>query len=203
MSTAFRLGLTGGIGSGKSTVGGLLAQHGAAVIDADAIARSVTLAGGAAIPLIAQAFGADFIGPDGAMDRDRMRALAYQDAGAKRRLEAIVHPLVGQETARQAEAALAAGKRCLVFDVPLLVESAHWRARVDQVLVVDCPRETQVQRVMARNGWLAPAVEAVIAAQATRQRRLACADLVVFNGPAVSMPKLAAEVLQLAGRFGL
>ncbi len=201
--TPFRLGLTGGIGSGKSTVGALLAERGAAIIDADAIARSVTLADGAAIPLIAQAFGAGFIGPDGAMDRDRMRALAYQDADAKRRLEAIVHPLVGQETARQAEAALAAGQRCLVFDVPLLVESRHWRARVDQVLVVDCPQGTQVRRVMARNGWQADAVEAVIAAQATREQRLACADMVVFNGPAVSLPQLATEVLQLAGRFGL
>lgn len=203
MGTAFRLGLTGGIGSGKSTVAALLAGHGAAIIDADAIARRVTLAGGAAIAQIAQAFGADFITADGAMDRDRMRALAYQDPDAKRRLEAIVHPLVGQETARQAEAAQAAGKRCVVFDIPLLVESRHWRARVDQVLVVDCPREAQVQRVMARNGWQAPAVEAVIAAQAPRQLRLACADAVLFNGPAVSLAQLAAEVLQLAGRFGL
>ncbi len=201
--SAFRLGLTGGIGSGKSTVSGLLARHGAAIIDADAIARSVTLAGGAAIPLVAQAFGAGFIGADGAMDRDKMRALAYQDTEAKRRLEAIVHPLVGQETSRQAEAAVAAGKRCLVFDVPLLVESRHWRARVDQVLVVDCPRETQVQRVMARNGWQAPAVEAVIASQAGRVQRLACADAVLYNGAEVSLAQLAAEVALLAPRFGL
>ena len=203
MGSAFKLGLTGGIGSGKSTVSALLAEQGAAIVDADAIARSVTLPGGAAIAAIAQAFGAGFIAADGAMDRDQMRALAYQDPDAKRRLEAIVHPLVGQETARQAEAAQQAGKTCIVFDVPLLVESRHWRTRVDQLLVVDCPADTQVQRVMARNGWQAAAVQAVMAAQASRETRLACADVVVFNGPATSLHQLALEVRQLAGRFGL
>jgi dephospho-CoA kinase len=199
----FRLGLTGGIGSGKSTVAGLLAGHGAAIVDADAIARGVTLAGGAAIPAIAETFGTDFIAADGAMDRDRMRALAYADPDAKRRLEAIVHPLVGQETARQAEAAVRAGRRCIVLDVPLLVESRHWRARVDQVLVVDCPAETQVERVMARNGWSAEAVQAVIAAQAPRALRLACADAVLFNGSGTGLKQLEADVAELASRFGL
>jgi dephospho-CoA kinase len=200
---AFRLGLTGGVGSGKSTVAAMLAKLGAAIVDADAIARSVTVAGGAAIPAIAQGFGADFIAADGAMDRDKMRALAYAEPDAKRRLEAIVHPLVGQETARQTDAAEKAGHACIVFDVPLLVESRHWRARVQQLLVVDCPPETQVQRVMARNGWAAEAVQAVIAAQAPRALRLSCADAVLFNGPATSLAQLQAEVRLLAPRFGL
>jgi dephospho-CoA kinase len=203
VGAAFKLGLTGGIGSGKSTVAKLLASHGAAIVDADAIARGVTLAGGAAIAAIAQAFGPDFIAADGAMDRDKMRALAYQDPDAKRRLEAIIHPLVGQETARQAEVAERAGRACIVFDVPLLAESRHWRARVDQVLVVDCPAETQIQRVMARNGWESSAVRAVIASQAPRDKRLSCADMVLFNGPATSLEQLAADLLLLAGRFGL
>ncbi len=198
----FGLGLTGGIGNGKSTVASFLADLGATVMDADAIARSITAAGGLAISQIRQAFGDEMITPEGALDRDQMRALAFSDPGARKRLEAIIHPLVGQETWRQADAAMAAGSRCLVFDVPLLVESAHWRARVDAVLVVDCTPPTQVARVMARSQLNEAAVQAIIAAQSPRLRRLQAADAVIFND-GLSVQALRAEVDTLAARFGL
>lgn len=202
MACAFRLGLTGGIGSGKSTVAGFLADLGAAVIDADAIARAVTAPGGLAIPLIRNAFGDAMITPEGALDRDQMRTLAFSDPAARKRLEASIHPLVGQETGRQAAAAEAAGHRCLVFDVPLLVESAHWRSQVDAVLVVDCLPQTQLARVVARNQLDPAAVQAIIQAQSPRLRRLRAADAVIFND-ALSLGGLRAEVAALAVGFGL
>lgn len=178
-SPALRIGLTGGIGSGKSTVAARLAGFGAAVVDTDAIARSLTLPGGSAIAAIADQFGADYIDATGALDRARMRQLAFADPTARRRLEAILHPLIRTETSRQADAA---GQiRAIVFDVPLLVESGRWREQVDKVLVVDCSEATQVRRVMARSGWADDAVRAVIAQQASRAARRACADAVVFN----------------------
>jgi len=197
-----RLGLTGGIGSGKSTVASLLAGRGAAIIDADAISRQSTAAGGQAIDAIRQAFGPEFIGPDGALDRERMRTLAFSDPMARRRLEQIVHPLVGQETRQQAQAAIAAGYRCIVFDIPLLVESAHWRARLDQVLVLDCRPETQIERVVARSGLSRDEVERILAQQVSRRQRLQAADHVICND-GVSLPELARLVGLLAGRFGL
>lgn len=202
MTAATRLGLTGGIGSGKSTVAQILAELGAAIIDADAIARSVTLPAGAAIGPIATEFGSGFITPQGALDRDRMRELAFADASAKRRLEAIVHPLVGQETQRQADAAVSAGRRCIVFDIPLLVESGRWRQHLDWVLVLDCTAETQVERVMARSKLSRSAVEQIIAAQASRLQRLASADMVIANDN-LPLALLRAQVLQIAPRFGL
>jgi dephospho-CoA kinase len=194
--------LTGGIGSGKSTVAALLARLGAAVIDADAIARQLTAPDGLAMPAIAQQFGPDFVTPKGALNRDRMRALAFTDPGAKKNLEAIIHPLVAEETARQTGAAEQAGHPCLVFDVPLLVESARWRQKVDHVLVVDCLPETQITRVMARNGLTRAAVEAIIAAQSQRLRRLQAADSVIFND-GLTLQGLSAEVAMLAPRFKL
>lgn len=202
MHTGIRLGLTGGIGSGKSTVAALLAERGAAVIDADAISRQTTAAGGSAIAAIRQTFGAAFITPDGALDRDRMREQVFRDPTARRQLEHIIHPLVGQETARQTDAALAAGRRCIVFDVPLLVESAHWRQRLDQVLVVDCRPETQIERAMQRSGLTRDAVEAIMANQASRPIRLHAADIVLCND-GLSLDELAQEVEQIAQRFGL
>jgi dephospho-CoA kinase len=197
-----RLGLTGGIGSGKTTVANLLSQHGAAIVDADAISRQATAAGGRAIEPIALAFGPEFITPDGALDRDRMRALAFSDPTARRRLEQIVHPLVGQETGRQAQAAIDAGHRCVVFDIPLLLESAHWRQRVDQVLVVDCPPGTQIERVQRRNGLGREEIERILASQASRITRLRAADHVVCND-GMTLSQLARLVQQLATRFGL
>jgi dephospho-CoA kinase len=202
MAAALRLGLTGGIGSGKTTVGQMLAGLGAALIDSDAIARSVTAPGGAAIPAIEQAFGPSFITPEGALDRDRMRELAYADPQAKRRLESIVHPLVGQETQAKADAAVAQGHRCIVFDVPLLIESGRWRQKVDQLLVVDCSEATRIERVMARSGLPREAVEKIIAAQATREQRLAAADAVICND-GIPLDALRAEVVLVAHRFGL
>ena len=180
-STPLRLGLTGGIGSGKSTVAKMLAARGAAVIDSDAIARSVTAANGSAMPAIREAFGPEFVNSDGALDRERMRALVFSDPSAKLRLEAIVHPLVGLATQAQAQAAIQAGHTLLVFDVPLLVESPRWRKLVDQVLVVDCLETTQIERVIARSGLTREAVHNIIQAQATRAQRLAAADITVFN----------------------
>ena len=192
-----RIGLTGGIGSGKSTVGQMLQERGAAVIDADAIARNVTATQGAAMPAIAQTFGADFITPDGALDRERMRAHVFSHPEAKQALEAIIHPLVALETRRQAQQAIASGHQTLVFDVPLLVESgARWRAQVDRVLVVDCSEETQIQRVMTRNGWSRQAVQSIVSAQASRTQKLAAADWVIDNEN-ISLQQLRTRVLSL------
>ena len=185
-----RIGLTGGIGSGKSTVAGLLAACGAAIIDTDAIARRLTLPGGKAIDAIRKAFGPELIDAAGAMDRERMRVLAFADPQAKRRLEAILHPMIGNETDAEAAASDAAVK---VFDVPLLVESGRWRAIVDRVLVVDCGEETQVQRVVRRAGWAEDAVRRVIAQQATRAQRLSAADAVIRND-GITLEHLGAEV---------
>lgn len=191
-----RIGLTGGIGSGKSTVAQMLADRGAAIIDADAISRACTAAGGSAIAAIAQRFGDDFITAEGALDRARMRAHVFAQPTARQQLEAIVHPRVAEDTRRQAEAALAQGHRVLVFDVPLLVESGRWRSAVHRVLVVDCLEDTQIRRVMARNGWSRDAVQAVLRAQASREQRLAAADWVIFND-GLSLAALRDEVAQL------
>ena len=197
-----RIGLTGGIGSGKSTVAGMLAALGAAIVDADAISRQLTAAGGAALPAIAAAFGTGCIDPSGAMDRNAVRTLVFSDPDAKRRLEAIIHPLVASETARQASAAVAAGAPCIVFDVPLLVESARWRGQLQQVLVIDCSAEQQISRVMRRSGWTSEAVQQVMAGQARRDQRLAAADICIYN-EAVSLAELELLVRQAACRFGL
>ena len=202
MREVCRLGLTGGIGSGKSTVAQMLAECGAVVIDADALARGATQAGGAAIAAIALEFGTQMIAADGAMDRNAMRELVYADADVKRRLEAIIHPLVQQQAQQQEGRAVRAGSACIVFDVPLLVESGRWRSRLDRVLVVDCLEPTQIDRVTARSGLSRMAVEKVMASQASRAQRLQAADLVLFND-GLSLDQLRSEVLQVARHFGL
>ncbi|WP_333843252.1 dephospho-CoA kinase [Limnohabitans sp.] len=180
--TPLRIGLTGGIGSGKSTVSQMLQDRGAAVMDADAISLSLTAPHGAAMATIARTFGAAFVNADGALNREHMRAHVFSQPKAKKTLEAIIHPLVAQETERQAQAALHAGYRTLVFDIPLLVEAGtRWRTQVDRILVIDCLVETQIQRVMARSGLSAEAVQKIIAAQSTRPNKLAAADWVIFN----------------------
>jgi dephospho-CoA kinase len=199
---ALRVGLTGGIGSGKSTVLAMLAQLGAATIDADAISRATTAAGGAAIAAIARRFGAQFVTAQGALDRERMRRHAYADRLARKQLEEIIHPLVGQESARQVQAALDAGAKCIVFDIPLLVESAHWRSKLDRVLVVDCSTATQVERVVARSALTPYEVLSIIAAQAPRAQRLAAADIVICN-EGLSLAALRDNVVQAARRLGL
>jgi dephospho-CoA kinase len=202
LSVARRIGLTGGIGSGKSTVAQMLADCGAVIVDADASSRQLTAVGGAAIPAIGLVFGAAFITPAGALDRDAMRQQVFADPAAKLRLEAIVHPLVAAETARQASVAESQGARCLVFDIPLLVESSRWRAQLHQVLVVDCTEERQISRVMARNGWTREAVQKVIDAQASRAQRLAAADICIYN-EAQSLAELVGLARAAAARFGL
>ena len=202
-SRIWRMGLTGGIGSGKSTVAAMLAARGAAVIDADAIARGVTAPGGRAMAAIAQTFGPQMVDAQGAMDRQTMRALVLQNPQAKQQLEAIIHPLVAQITAEQAQAALDHGRQVLVFDVPLLVESGErWRKQVDRVIVVDCDAQTQKDRVMARSGLASEEIDRIIALQASRAQRLACADVVVCN-QGLDLTELQAEVDRLAAHFGL
>lgn len=199
----WRIGLTGGIGSGKSTVAAMLADLGAAVIDADAISRSLTAPGGRAIPAICERFGPGMVMADGAMDRQAMRERVFSDPQARRDLEAIIHPLVGQITEEQSNAALQAGQRCLVHDVPLLVEAGtRWRMKVDRVLVIDCEAATQRARVAARNALPLEEIDRIMAQQATRLQRLACADLVIFN-QGLDLAQLRQQVGQAARHFGL
>ena len=202
MDKVWRIGLTGGIGSGKSTAAHVLAQLGAAVIDADAVARSVTAPGGPAMAPLRAAFGDAVIDAQGGLDRQRMRELAFSDAKAKAQLEAIVHPLVKAAIDGQAQSALDAGARVLVFDIPLLVESGRWRERVDGVLVIDCSEDTQIARVQARNGWPREQVLAVIQAQATRAQRQAAADWLILN-EGLGLDAFAAVVAQVARQWGL
>lgn len=194
-----RLGLTGGIGSGKSTAGARLHALGADLIDADAISRQSTAAGGSAIEPIRREFGDAFIGTDGALNREIMRAHVFSDPTARRRLEAIVHPIVAHGISTCVQASRAP---CIVFDVPLLVESPHWRPQLDRVLVVDCSEATQLRRVRARSGWDDATVHAVIRHQASRAQRLSAADLVLFNDDD-NLDRLHALIDRLSSRFGL
>ncbi|MGC4394726.1 dephospho-CoA kinase [Hydrogenophaga sp. T2] len=195
----WRLGLTGGIGSGKSTVAARLQARGAEVVDADALSRQSTAEGGAAIDAIRVAFGDAFIDAEGALNRAAMRERVFSDPSARQRLEAIVHPIVAAGIAQQVARSRA---RCVVFDVPLLVESPRWRPQLDRVLVVDCSESTQLRRVRARSGWDDDTIRAVIRQQASRARRLAAADLVLFND-ADDLDRLHAEIDRLSSRFGL
>jgi dephospho-CoA kinase len=174
----FSVGLTGGIGCGKSTVADLFAARGASVIDTDQIAHALTAPGGAAMPALLAEFGADYAAADGALDRAKMRALVFADPGARARLEAILHPAIREATAA---AALLATGPYLMFVVPLLIESGTWRERVARVLAIDCPEEVQVARVMARNGLPEAQVRAIMAAQVTRAQRQAAADDLIVN----------------------
>lgn len=201
MSTT-RLGLTGGIGSGKSTVAHMLAACGAVVLDADQMARTVTGPGGAAMAAIAQVFGAHYVDATGALHRTRMRELAFSEPASRKQLEAIVHPLVAQLTQEHAAAATAAGHRLVVFDIPLLVESGHWARKLDAIAVVDCQVQTQIDRVMARNALAPEAIKNIITSQATRNVRRAAADIVVYNDE-LSLDALNAQVRVVAAQFGL
>ncbi|HTJ93382.1 MAG TPA: dephospho-CoA kinase [Pararobbsia sp.] len=177
----FSVGLTGGIGSGKTLVADRLAALGATIIDTDLLAHAVTAPGGAAMPAIKAQFGPDYVTADGALDRARMRELVFSDETARRKLEAITHPLIRSASDAAAQAATGPYR---VFVVPLLVESGergNWRGRVDRVLVVDCEPETQIARVMARNGFTREQVEAIIARQATRAAKRAAADDIIDN----------------------
>ncbi|KAF1030191.1 MAG: Dephospho-CoA kinase [Burkholderia plantarii] len=201
----FAIGLTGGIGSGKTTVAGRFGARGATLVDTDQIAHRVSARDGAAMPAIAAQFGESFIAADGSLDRARMRELVFRDDTARKRLEAITHPLIRAETER--EAAAARGPY-VIFVVPLLVESGTWRERVDRILVVDCEVETQIARVMRRNGFSREQVEAIIAKQARREARLMIADDVIVNEAApdavldARVDALHARYLTLAASAG-
>ncbi len=191
-----QIGLTGGIGSGKSTVARLLVACGAHLVDTDAIARALTLPGGAAMPPLAAHFGPQVVAADGALDRVAMRQMVFTDAAIKTRLEAILHPLIGTEALRQAALN---PDRPVVFDVPLLAESQGlrpWRARVHRVLVIDCSVATQIARVTARPGWTDESARRVIAQQAMRAVRRGVADAVIAN-EGLTLQQLEAEVRAL------
>src|SRR5690606_2139687 len=190
----YKIGLTGGIGSGKTRVADMLAEWGAAVVDTDAIAHALTAPGGAALPAIREAFGDAAIGADGALDRAWMRDLVFREPDARARLEAIMHPLIGADTRRAAAVATGA---YLVFVVPLLVESGRWRDRVDRICVGDCDPATQVARVQSRSGLTEPAIRRIMAAQAARATRLAAADDVIVNDGATTVEQLRARAKAL------
>jgi len=194
--TQFSVGLTGGIGSGKSAVATLLGELGASIIDTDAISHSLTAAGGDAMPAIATLFGNKYLTPDGALDRAAMRELVFSNQAARRQLESVLHPLIAQKTL--AEANQARGLY-LIFVVPLLVESGRWKDRVDRILVVDCSEDLQIQRVMRRNKMTAPQVQAIMATQVNRTQRLAAATDIVVNE--TSLEALREEVEQLHQRY--
>lgn len=179
MPTTFSVGLTGGIGSGKSVVARLFAARGATIVDTDQIAHGMTGPDGPAMAAIRAEFGAQYADAQGAMDRAKMRALVFSDPTAKARLEAILHPRI--RDAALAAAAAATGAY-VMYDVPLLVESGTWKQRVSRVLVVDCPETVQLERVMARNGMPESQVRAIMANQATRAQRAAAADDIINNG---------------------
>ena len=180
------IGLTGGIGCGKTTVANLFAERGATLVDTDLIAHAMTAPHGPAMAAIAAAFGPPFIAADGSLDRAAMRALVFTQPAAKQRLEAILHPLIRAEAERQAAAATGL---YVIFVVPLLIESGAWRERVGRILAVDCTEATQVARVMARNGLSEAQVRAIMANQVSRATRLAAADDVIDNdGDAAALP---------------
>ncbi|CAE6779371.1 Dephospho-CoA kinase [Paraburkholderia aspalathi] len=186
----FAVGLTGGIGSGKSTVADLFAAHGVPLVDTDLIAHRITAPHGIAMPQIAAKFGDSFVAADGSLDRARMRKLVFSDDGARKHLEGITHPLIRAETEREQREAQ--GPYVIVV-VPLLVESGSWKTRVNRVLTVDCSVETQISRVMSRNGFSREQVLAIIARQATREARLVAADDIIDNDNA-PLKSLKAQV---------
>ena len=192
----FVVGLTGGIGSGKSRAADLFAARGASVVDTDAVAHELTAAGGAALPAIVARFGADALDADGALDRAGMRRRVFADPGERRALEEILHPMIRDESQRRVASA---GAPYVVHVVPLLVESPGYRERMQRVLVVDCPEELQIERVRARSGLAADEVRRIIAAQVPRARRLAAADDVIDNSG--SPEALDAQAASLHRRY--
>ncbi len=193
----FKIGLTGGIGSGKSTVTRLLASYGITIIDADKISRASTASGGAAIAAIGMAFGDVMIDETGALDRARMRELVFREADARRRLEAIVHPIVQEQMRLQAEQA---SSPYVVYDIPLLIESVRrYRSQFKRICVVDCDEETQISRVQSRSQLTVAEVRRIIASQASRDLRLEHADDVIVNGAGVSLVELHRQVHVMHG----
>jgi dephospho-CoA kinase len=176
-----RIGLTGGIGSGKSTLARFFAEAGVDVIDADAISRQLTAAGGAAMPAIRASFGADFIADDGSMNRDRMRERVFSDKQARMQLQALLHPMITGAIQDQQARIRLKNSFFVIIEIPLLIESNYWRSHIDRVLVVDCDESTQIRRVVQRSQLQADQVSRILAQQANRLQRLAAADWVVNN----------------------
>lgn len=188
-----KIGLTGGIGSGKSKVADWLAQWGATVIDTDVLAHQLTAPAGAALSQIVQQFGPQMLDSQGALDRAQMRAHVFANPQARRQLEAILHPLIQAEALAQIKAA----QGCYVVAViPLLVESGHWNHYFDQICVVDCDEPTQIKRVQARSGLAVEQIKQIMKAQATRAQRLAAADVVITNDGQTNLDQLKQQVLQ-------
>lgn len=187
------VGLTGGIGSGKSTVAALFSEHGAVIIDTDVIAHRLTQADGIAMAAILAAFGRDFLTDDGALNRARMRCLIFSDASAKKRLEHILHPLIFEQASEQLQQSR--DKPYVLIVVPLLPESARFRQLVQRVLVVDCDENTQLARVTRRSLLTETEVRAIIDRQTTRAERLLLADDVIHND--AGMDNLALQVAAL------
>lgn len=193
------VGLTGGIGSGKSAAAECFARFGAAVVDTDSIAHELTGPDGAAMPAIRSVFGEAVVSANGGLDRTAMRQRVFADTGERKRLEAILHPMIRVESDRRCNEALAAGAPYVVLVVPLLVEAGSYRERVGRIAVVDCDDEIRVARVMARNGLPREEVERIVAAQASRADRLAVADDVIDNSG--NLDDLASRVASLHGRY--
>lgn len=193
---AFCIGLTGGIGSGKSTVAEMFRRLGADIIDTDVISHDLTQRGATAYQAILDAFGKDYAQSDGSLDRARLRARVFSDAAAKARLEAILHPMIRAQVA--AALAKATGPYAILV-VPLLIETGAYKNMIQRILVVDCPEEEQVRRAMARSGLGADEVRAIMSAQVTRAQRLAAADDVLTNS--ADMADLEQEIRQLDARY--
>jgi len=195
-----KIGLTGGIGSGKSTVARWLTLWGAELVDTDAIAHELTAAGGAAMPALVAAFGPDVATPEGALDRQRMRERVFTQESARKTLESILHPQIGQ-VARQRAAR--AGHRPVVLDIPLLAENwTRWQSDLDRVLVIDCSEATQCERVMRRNGWSAEQAQQIIQRQASREQRAAIADALILND-GIDLPTLREKAREVWTHWGL
>ena len=198
MSACFRVGLTGGVGSGKSTIAAMLSKRGAGLVDADAIAHQLTSAGGAAIDALRESFGAEAIAADGSLDRAHMRARVFSDSAARKQLESLLHPMIREVMRECATNLIAGGALYAVFVVPLLIETGNWRSYVDRILLIDCSEATQLARVCARTGIDESTAQKIIATQATRPQRLAVADDVLLNEAALDQIEHRVERLHQA-----
>jgi len=205
---SYVVGLTGGIGSGKSAAADAFAALGAHVVDTDAIAHALTAPGGAALPALREAFGAAVFAPGGALDRAALRRRVFAEPAARVRLEALLHPMIRAEAEAQLRRVVRADFCYALLVVPLLVETGAYREHVDRIAVVDCPEETQIARTMARSGLARAEVEAIMAAQATRAARLAVADDVIDNAGDLAALRQRVSVLHdrylkaaIEGRF--
>ena len=180
-TAAFSVGVTGGVGSGKSTIAAIMAEHGAGIVDADEISHRLTQANGAAIEALRAAFGAEAIAADGSLDRVHMRSRAFSDRSVRVELEALLHPMIRAAMRDRATALMQEGSPYVAFVVPLLVETGNWRTSVSRVLVIDCSEATQIARVCARPELSEATARKIIQTQASRRARLDAADDVLLN----------------------